>query len=110
VQPACHGGDAVESSQREHDLPAQRHAATHETGVASLWHDGGAGVGTHLQHGGDLVGGRRPHHRGRRAAEPSGPVDLVAGAHVVVDEHVARTDDRAERGDDAVHYPAGETL
>ena len=48
------------------------------------------------------VGAGRPHHGARPAVEPARPVGLVGGAHVVVDEHVARADRSDERVDQCV--------
>jgi hypothetical protein len=85
--------------EAEHDLAAARHAAADHPGIAALRNDGRAVLAADRQHRRDLRGAARPHDGARPPVEPARPVGLVGGAHVVVDEHVARTDRRDERVD-----------
>ena len=91
------GAETGESDERQHDGSTRprccraRDAATDEPGVPRLGHDGHIMLSTDPNDRGDLFDGVGPHDSAARALVSPGPVDLVSGAHIVIDEHMGRT-------------------
>ena len=72
-----------------------------------------ARVAAQGEHRGDLARATRAHDRARLAVEAAGPVGLVRGAELRIDEHVPRTDDADERVEKRVgagHVTYGDTM
>lgn len=77
----------------QHDLAAAWHAATDQPGVASLGDDGNTLSRQQLQHVARLLGQAGADDARGRPAEAPGPVQLVGGAQVLVDQNVLAADD-----------------
>jgi hypothetical protein len=85
------------------NVAADRHAATDQTGVATLERDGDARVRTRAYDRGDLGGVRRPDHAAGLAGEPPGPVRLVRRLEIRIDQYVPFPDDAGEHIHEVAH-------
>ena len=81
-------GEVTQTVEADHDLATAGHAPSDQPGVPALRNHGRAGFAAAREHRRDLRAVGRTHDRARRTMEAPGPVRLVSGAPVGVDQHM----------------------
>ena len=82
------GVEPLQPSKAEHDLAAERHPTTDQSGVAALGDECHAEVTACLDDRRHLLGRARPYDGRAVPDEPARPVRRVGGNHVRVDDDV----------------------
>jgi hypothetical protein len=99
-----HRADLGQPTGRQNDLPvAAGHPAANQAGVASLRHHADPIRRAPSKDSRHLLDIRRTHHRERLPHVPAGPVALIRGTDVGIDEDMVRADDCVQVCEERAH-------